>query len=157
MNFEDFFFKQFKEMQEEMEKFLEYIRKRATAPVSLARGYFEPNVNIVEYEEEVVILVELSGCEPEEINIEIEENNLIISGERKEKFKKTPHVIHRIEIEFGSFQKVINLPENVEIEKIEASYRNGLLEISLPKTERESMKKTYKIPIKIKEEEIEKD
>jgi HSP20 family protein len=155
MYFEDFFMKQFREMQEEMEKFLEYIRRRTTTPVSLARGYFEPNVNIVECEDEIIVLVELSGCEPEEINIEIEENNLIITGERKEKLRKNPDVIHRMEIEFGNFQKVINLPENIEIEKIEASYRNGLLEISLPKSQKEVSKKSYKIPVKIKGEEFE--
>ena len=109
------------------------------------QGYFfRPGVEITESEKSFDILVSLPGMSKEEIKIETKGDDLIISGERLNKRKEENGKVHLSEINYGSFTRSFYLPENVDKNKIEASYDHGMLQVRLPKG-KGSMPKTIVI------------
>lgn len=106
---------------------------------------FAPSVNTREGEYAYHIDVDLPGVKKEDINIDIDENKLIISGERnfKEEIKEEDY--YKVETSFGKFQRVFNLPDNIDTENITASNENGVLEVNIPKLKKEQTKKSIVI------------
>lgn len=89
---------------------------------------------------DILVRVELPGMEKEDFHITVEGNVLYLSGEKhfsRESHDSTYHVMERA---YGSFQRAIPLPRNVDADKAEASYRNGVLNLRIPKTGEESGK-----------------
>jgi len=109
---------------------------------------FSPLINTREDEKFYYVEVELPGVEKENISIEIEDDLLVISGERKMKKELTEDGYFKIESSFGTFSRSFSLPENVEIQKIEAVSNDGILEVKIPKKENSSVQKVKKIEIK---------
>lgn len=106
-----------------------------------AAGAFSPRVNVSESEKEVVIEAELPGLDKKEVNVELQDNAVVISGEKKEEHEEKNKKWHRVEHSYGSFQRVIPLPANVNAGAAKAEFKKGLLTVSLPKLEKESVKK----------------
>ena len=106
---------------------------------------FMPSVDIVENKEAFEVHVAVPGMKKEDFHIEIEDRNLIISGERKWKDEQKEKNFHRLETQFGSFRRSFTLPQNVNTEKIAAAYRDGILEIVIPKDEQKELKSVIKI------------
>ncbi|QTA80136.1 Heat shock protein, Hsp 20 family [Desulfonema limicola] len=96
-------------------------------------GVFPP-VNLTEDKDQYYIRAELPGMETGEVDIQIAGNSLAISGERKIPVEEGVKY-HRREREAGSFSRIINLPNAVDTEKIEAKLANGILTVSIPKAE----------------------
>lgn len=88
---------------------------------------------VEETDKEIVVRVEAPGMEKEDCRITIEENVLYLSGEKR--FKRETHdsTYHVMERAYGAFQRTIPLPRNVDVAKAEASYKNGVMSIRLPK------------------------
>lgn len=107
---------------------------------------FAPAVNTREGEFAYHIDVDLPGVKKEDINIDIKENKLTISGERnfKEEIKEEDY--YKVETSFGKFQRVFTLPDNVDLENITASSDSGVLEVVIPKIEKD--KNIKKIEVK---------
>ncbi len=105
---------------------------------------FTPSINISETDEQFSIEVEIPGMKKEDININIENNTLTISGERKQKTEEDGRRFHRVETNFGSFNRSFQLPDHVDEESIEATYSNGVLQINMGKRE-EKLKKQIAI------------
>lgn len=80
----------------------------------------------------LIVKVDLPGVEPKEVSISISGNRLIIEGERKREEKKEEKDYFYREVEYGKFSRSIPLPEGVDAEKVKASYKNGVLEITMP-------------------------
>ncbi|HPH97115.1 MAG TPA: Hsp20/alpha crystallin family protein [Anaerolineaceae bacterium] len=96
-------------------------------------GSFAPRADISETEKEITVSVELPGMNAEDIHISISHNVLTIQGEKKmEKEEKGKHY-HRLERSYGSFQRSILLPADVDESKTEAAFKNGVLQVKLPK------------------------
>jgi HSP20 family protein len=95
-----------------------------------------PVANVAETEENVEVTVELPGMKPEEFTVELKNGELWISGERKAELEQKGKTFHRIERSYGEFRRVIPMPAAVNEEKIEAEYKEGLLRILVPKTEK---------------------
>ncbi len=112
-------------------------------PFSVARkkDSWTPSVDISETGKEVVVKAEVPGMDPKEIDISLHDNLLTIRGERKQEHEEKDENFHRIERTFGTFSRAIRLPAEVDSEKIEAAYNNGVLKIHLPKTKDGSVKK----------------
>jgi len=110
-------------------------------------GAFIPKVNSREEDNAYYVEVDLPGMKKEDINIELIGNQLVISGERKLKNELKEDDYYRIETSIGKFQRVFNLPEDADAENIEATTKNGVLEISIPKVQEEKEDKK-KITIK---------
>jgi len=98
---------------------------------------WRPAVNLCEHETFYCIVVELAGMKATDIDLRAEEGLLVLSGERflpENKEEPGSVRLHLMEIDHGRFQRAIELPENVDIDRIEAFYRNGYLWVRIPKT-----------------------
>ena len=112
-----------------------------------ALAAFSPSVDIEEKEKEFRIITELPGLNKEEIKINIKDNLLSISGEKKKGKKIEDENYHRTERIFGSFQRTFRLPEYADKDNIAAEYKDGVLIVSIPKV-KESILKNVEIKIK---------
>jgi HSP20 family protein len=107
---------------------------------------FTPRLDIAETEKEITISAELPGLEPEDIHLTLDHNNLTISGEKQAEKEEKGKRFYRMERSYGSFYRSIPLPDEVDENKIDASYKRGVLKIRLPKTV-QSQRKSKRIPI----------
>ncbi|MDB4257241.1 Hsp20/alpha crystallin family protein [Arcobacteraceae bacterium] len=106
---------------------------------------FIPKVNTREGEYAFHIDVDLPGINKDDISIDIHENSLAISGEKKFREEVNEKDYHRVETSFGKFGRVFSLPKNIDIENITATSKDGVLEIIIPKQEKDSKKKRIEI------------
>ena len=94
---------------------------------------FNPAIDVVEQDENLVITAELPGMKKEEVELQIENGLLTIKGEKKQlKEKKTPRM-HVFERSYGVFERVFALPQSVDLEKVKAEFENGVLTVTVPK------------------------
>ncbi len=103
----------------------------------LGREGWTPNTDIVETEDAVVILMDLAGMDKASIKIIREGDLLQISGVRKRKQVPGMRRFHRMEIDYGPFQKLFRVPRDLNLESIEAEHKDGLLQVVLPKKAKE--------------------
>lgn len=106
---------------------------------------FVPKVDIIENEKNFEVLVAVPGMKKEDFNIELKDNMLTISGERKFSEEKKDKNFHSIETQYGSFSRSFSMPENVDASKINAKYNEGILELVIPKDEKKALKSTIKV------------
>jgi len=106
-----------------------------------------PAIDIAEHDNEYVVKVELPGVNKEDVKITLESNVMIISGEKKQEKEAKKENYHRVERSYGSFQRSFTLPTTVKSDKIDASYKDGILSILLPKAEEAKPKQ---IEVKVK-------
>jgi HSP20 family protein len=98
-------------------------------------GAWSPPVDIFETDEALVMKAELPGFSKDDISIEMKENTLVIKGERKREDEVKEGNYHRMERAYGAFQRSFLLPTTVDQEKVRASYKDGVLELRLPKVQ----------------------
>ncbi len=108
------------------------------------QGDFLPAAEVTETEKGFHLSFDLPGLKEEQIQVEVHDNNLIVSGERKREKKFEDEKIRRVEKSYGSFKRSFSLPATVDAERILAQYHNGVLELTLPKT---SATKSRKIEV----------
>ena len=100
---------------------------------------WHPAVDVVEKEDEFVLTAELPGMEHEDVDVEVEEDVLRVRGRKEEVSEKAEtegETTYRIsEREFGSFSRTFTLPRSVDPKEISAGFRNGVLEVHMPKRE----------------------
>jgi Molecular chaperone (small heat shock protein) len=104
---------------------------------------FVPKVDIIEDEKAFEIHLAVPGMNKDEFKIDLKENRLTISGERK--FVREEKKFRLTETQYGAFSRAFALPDNVDAEKIEAKYSNGILELVIPKDEKKFLKTTIKV------------
>jgi len=126
----------FKELRDLENRLAQISPKSTTANVAA----FTPTVNTREGDYAYHIEVDLPGVNKEDIHVEVKENRLTISGERKTKEEVKEDNYHRIESSYGKFERSFTLPEDVDGENVDASCDNGVLEVVLPKKERTTSK-----------------
>lgn len=93
----------------------------------------KPNVDIEASEKEYAITVEVPGVEEDNIKLELVDNTLTIKGEKKQESEKKEKDVYRVERSYGSFQRVLSLPEDADQDNIDAQFKNGVLTITLPR------------------------
>jgi HSP20 family protein len=108
---------------------------------------FSPSVNIREEENAYFVEVDLPGVAKEDIAVDVEDNRLTISGEKKFKEEIKEDNYNKIESFYGSFKRVFDLPDTIDTEKIEAKNDNGVLEVTLPKLPKEEIIKSKRVTI----------
>ena len=94
-----------------------------------------PALDVAETEHAFTVTTELPGLAKEDVSITIENGTLTISGEKKFEEEKKDKTFHRIERAFGTFSRSLTLPKEVEAEKAEAAFKDGVLTIEIPKVE----------------------
>jgi HSP20 family protein len=109
------------------------------------KGYF-PNIEISQTKNAVIVKAEIPGVEPNDITVSIENDLLVIEGERKIEKEDEDKNWHRREIGYGKFSRTISLPHLVSSDEAEAKFKNGMLIIQMPLLE-EAKTKVKKIKI----------
>ncbi|HRX79182.1 MAG TPA: Hsp20/alpha crystallin family protein [Pirellulaceae bacterium] len=94
---------------------------------------FAPSVNFAETETGYEVSVELPGMKPEDVHVEFKDGHLWISGERKNEVEEKGKTYHRVERRYGSFRRVIAIGNEVDAEKVDATYKDGVLTVDIPK------------------------
>ncbi|HYZ81980.1 MAG TPA: Hsp20/alpha crystallin family protein [Solirubrobacteraceae bacterium] len=100
-----------------------------------------PAMDLVETEDHFVLRADLPGLSEEDVNIEVEDRVLTISGERKAEHELSKEGYHRVERAFGAFSRSLTLPEGIDPGAVEATFDRGVLEIRIPKPEERKPRK----------------
>ena len=106
-----------------------------------------PRVDIAETDKEFSIKAEIPEVKKEDVKVTVDNGVLTIRGERKQEKEEKDKKFHRVERFYGSFMRSFTLPDNVDESKIEASFKDGMLNLTIPKTE---ATKPKAIDVKIK-------
>jgi HSP20 family protein len=113
----------------------------------MATGDWAPRVDISETDHEFIIKAEIPEVGKEDLKVTVDNNVLTIRGERKQEKEEKGKKFHRVERYYGTFARSFTLPENVDQAKIEASFKDGMLNLRLPKT-REVRAKEIEVKVK---------
>ena len=100
-----------------------------------------PRVDVLDRDDSILVKAELPGVEKKDLDISLTDHSLTLKAERREEEKQETDEYFRHEIGYGSFARTIALPENVDVNKAKASFKDGVLEMTLPKTEKTNRKK----------------
>ena len=103
-----------------------------------------PSVDIAESKKAYRISVEVPGIDPEQIDLQVEGDTLVLSGEKRQESEDEDEGFHRIERSYGQFRRVLTLPEDVDVGGIKVDFKNGVLKIKVPRvkqTEKPGAKK----------------
>lgn len=109
--------------------------QRIGRPGELPSAFWAPQVEVFERGENLVIRADLPGLSREDVDVEVEDDALIIRGHRHNEFEDQREGYYRSERGYGSFYRVIPLPDGVDAEKCNATFRDGVLEVTLPRPE----------------------
>jgi HSP20 family protein len=110
------------------------------------RREWKPSLDVSETKNNIVVKAEAPGVDPKDIDISLTGDVLTIKGEKRQEKEEKDQNYHRVERSYGVFARSVRLPQEVQSDKIEASYKNGILKITLPKSE-EAKKKEIKIKV----------
>lgn len=99
---------------------------------SLAGAKWFPEVDVFERDKRLVTKVDLPGMKKEDVKVEVTDGHLAISGERRSEAEEKKDQFYRCEREYGSFCRVVPLPEGVKLEDVKATFSDGVLEVSVP-------------------------
>ena len=130
----------FREMEDMQERILRAMNRASVRPSGdgrqpVASAAWAPSVDISEDANEYLIKAELPEVTKEEVKVTVENGVLTVSGERKLEREEADRKYHRIERSYGSFLRSFALPEDADPDRVTAEFRDGLLQIRLPKSE----------------------
>jgi HSP20 family protein len=129
-------------LQERINKmFDDTMRSAALGDEELVTGAWSPAVDIHETDDTYVVSADLPGLNKDDIQINVEDNTLTIKGEKKFEEKVPRDRYIRVERTYGTFVRSFTLPQNVDSTKIKATFRDGVLDLTLPKKEEAKPKK----------------
>jgi HSP20 family protein len=122
-------------IQSEMNRLFNTFFDTPTAGNGSAARRWIPAMDLVETDDHFVLKADLPGLKEEDVNIEVEENVLTVSGERKAEHEDKREGYVRVERSYGSFRRSLTLPKGVDAEAVTANFENGVLEVRIPKPE----------------------
>ena len=135
-------------IQDRMNKLFEQTLARTRGDDEVvAPSAWSPSVDIYETAEAIVLTAELPGLKREDIEIQLRDSTLTLKGERKFEREVKDENYLRIERSYGAFQRAFSLPTVVQQDKIKAVFRDGVLEVTMPKAE-EAKPKQVKVEVK---------
>ena len=130
-----------------MNSVLEDFGIEPSSGVGLQAGQFMPAIDVTENDEQIVVKAELPGLAEKDIELSLTKDSLTLSGEKKEESEEKGKGYHHLERRHGSFQRVIPLDCQIDRENVEAEFKNGVLTVTLPKTE-ETINPSKRIEVK---------
>ena len=107
------------------------------------QGSAYPKVNVYEYEDKVGIVAEIPGLDKKQLNVDVEDSVLTISGDKHSTFDDDGATVIRRELKQSSFKRSFELGELLDGDNISATFKDGILTVAIPKVEPEKPKKTY--------------
>ena len=120
-------------LKKEMDRIFDRIWE-TDLPTPAAFGEWTPVIDVLEGKDELVVKVEVPGIEPKEINLTLAEQVLTINGEKQYEKEEKDEKFYRMERAMGAFSRSVRLPIPVDIGKVTAVFKNGLLTVTLPKS-----------------------
>jgi HSP20 family protein len=139
-------FRDFERMRREMGRFWDSFFDGGLRRRIEEGGEWLPSLEVAEKKNELVVIAEVPGMEPKDIDISLSDGVLTIKGEKKQEKEEKEADYHLVERNYGAFTRSVRLPKEVQSNKINASYKDGILKITLPKSE-EAKKKEIKIKV----------
>lgn len=122
------------DLRDEIDRLFESPLTELTRTSNLLSGW-TPALDVYENKDNYTVKAELPGMKKEDIEVSLHEGTLSISGERKSETKHEDAEVYRAERFFGRFQRTVALPTAVAADQVKAAYKDGVLTITLPKTE----------------------
>jgi len=120
---------------ENMNRQLSRLLDNGQSEFATESGHWVPSVDIRETNDALLVQAELPGIEKKDIHLEVKDGVLTISGERHYQKDVKEENAHRVERTYGRFSRSFSLPRNVNADRVDASMKNGMLEVRLPKRE----------------------
>ena len=144
-------FKDFLSLHDRINRLFEDVwgGERGKLPSLLGERMWSPALDMYETDKDVVVKAELPGLKAKDVDISVDGDMLTIKGDRKFEEEVKEENFYRLERRYGSFERVIPLPADVKKDAIKASYKNGILEVHLPKEEEAKPKR---LKVKVEEE-----
>jgi len=109
-------------------------RRDASTPNGYGRRWIPP-MDLVETDEDLVLRADLPGLDRDDIEIEVKDNVLTVSGERKAEHEDKGEGFYRVERAFGRFSRSLDLPQGIDASRVSAGFNQGVLEVRVPKPE----------------------
>jgi len=109
---------------------------------------FAPSIDVSETDKTIKVTAELPGLEEKDISATVEDDFLVLTGEKREEKKEEKEEYYHREVSYGSFRRTIPLSAKVDVNKVDASFKNGILKITLPKLPGPEKEKGKTIKIK---------
>jgi len=109
--------------------------ERSLLPELWSEGHFVPAIDVVEKDDEVVLTAEVPGMSHEDLEVTVDNGILTIRGEKKEEDSSRDGDYQRVERRYGRFERQIRLPDYVDADRIEATHKDGVLKLRMPKVE----------------------
>lgn len=138
-------FRDFERMRRDMDRLWDSFFERGSLRGEDGREWL-PSLDVAETKNEIVVKAEVPGLDPKDIDISLSDGLLTIKGEKKQEREEKEENYHLVERSYGTFTRSIRLPKEVQSGKINASYKDGVLKVVLPKSE-EAKKKEVKIKV----------
>jgi len=129
-----------KRAQEEMEHLMRRVFGPSVPFLRPRGGKWQPNVDVFECEDSIVIVAELAGVAREDISVTFHNGKLLLDGVRKDELPFKGRKYCQMEINYNEFEREIHLPENIDVDKITAKLANGIIIIQAPKKKPEEPK-----------------
>ena len=128
-------FPEMEDLRREMERMFD--RFMTSFDGDLSKLVFVPSAEMDETDEEIHLKLEVPGLEAKDLDISVTEDSVSIKGERQSETKTKEEGMMRSEFRYGKFERVIPLPAYIQSDKVAAEYKNGILNLTLPKVEEE--------------------
>ena len=139
----------FVQMRREIDQMFNGMLADWTGPMNLLDRHFGnwmPQIDVNETAKEIRVTAELPGMEEKDLEVSLVDRALTIKGEKSEEHEEEKGDVHRSERQYGMFERTIPLPSEVEVDKVKASFKKGVLKITLPKT-KEAQSNRRVIPV----------
>lgn len=98
-------------------------------------GFRMPNVDVLDRDKEIVVRAEVPGVEKDDLDVSIHDSSLTIRGHSRREDEEEKGTYYRHEVSYGEFLRTLQLPTEVDAEQVKAKFKNGILEVTLPKVE----------------------
>jgi HSP20 family protein len=132
--------------RDEMDRLLEDVYGRMAAPADGHEGDWFPVMDMSEGKDDITASMELPGIKKEDIKVSVHDDVLTISGEKKQEQADEGENARRVERSYGYFKRSVSLPAGVDPGKVKATFKEGVLKVTLPKLE---SKKPKEIPVQV--------
>ena len=141
-------FSEMENLQKQMNQLFDFsLSRNLFGDNTLLSGQWSPAIDVYDSKDNVLVKVDLPGLTKDEIEVSIQDNNLILKGEKRKDTEVKEENYYKTERFYGSFYRTVPLPSAVDQTKVESSYKDGVLTLELPKKEEAKPKQ---IPIDFK-------
>ena len=122
-------------VQDELDRAFDRLLRNWMSPASLSEFDWNPSVDVSETDDAIIVTAEIPGISPDDIDVSVDENQLVISGEKRQEEEEKEKNYYRMERSYGSFKRIFTLPRSADIDRVSAEQKDGILTITVPKTE----------------------